>query len=114
MAPCNAGVITVEVLEARLPRRISVTKKEKPLNPYAAIVVGHSHVPIRCSDTGCCGFAPSRVLFAPMRDAPKMGALHLPTCLMSSSANGRPSLWCECAGLNTSSPSYAMCSARPS
>lgn len=44
-----AGVITVEVIEARLPRRISVTKKEKPLNPYAAIVVGHSHVAIRCA-----------------------------------------------------------------
>ena len=43
-----AGVITVEVIEARLPRRLSVTKKEKPLNPYAAIVVGHSHVAIRC------------------------------------------------------------------
>ena len=39
----------MEVIEARLPRRISVTKKEKPLNPYAAIVVGHSHVAIRCT-----------------------------------------------------------------
>ena len=37
----------MEVLEARLPRRLTVTKKEKPLNPYAAVVIGHSHVPVR-------------------------------------------------------------------
>ena len=49
-----AGVITVEVIEARLPRRISVTKKEKPLNPYAAIVVGHSHIAIRCVAPADC------------------------------------------------------------
>ena len=42
------GVITVEVLEARLPQRLAHTKKEKALNPYAAVVVGHSQVPVRC------------------------------------------------------------------
>ena len=43
------GVVTVEVLEARLPQRLTRTKKEKPLNPYAAVVVGHSHTPVRCA-----------------------------------------------------------------
>lgn len=43
------GVVTVEVMEARLPQRLTLTKKEKPLNPYAAVVVGHSSTPVRYS-----------------------------------------------------------------
>ncbi len=41
METVNAGVVTVEVLEARLPPRVStISRKEKPLHPYAAMVVG--------------------------------------------------------------------------
>lgn len=43
MRTVNAGVVTVEVLEARLPPRVStISRKEKPLHPYAAMVVGSS------------------------------------------------------------------------
>lgn len=35
------GVIKVEVLEAKLPPRVgSLSRQEKPLNPYAAVVIG--------------------------------------------------------------------------
>lgn len=37
----GTGVVTVEVLEARLPPRVhTISRKEKPLHPYAALVVG--------------------------------------------------------------------------
>lgn len=35
------GVVTVEVLDAKLPPRLgSISRKKKPLNPYAAVVIG--------------------------------------------------------------------------
>ena len=49
------GVITVEVMEARLPQRLTRAKKEKPLNPYAAVVVGNSQVPVKCAREPCAG-----------------------------------------------------------
>ena len=78
-----AGVITVEVIEARLPRRLSVTKREKPLNPYAAIVVGHSHVAIRCiAATGSTALA-ARLQRRQNLMQQHRAAQHIAVCLLN-------------------------------
>lgn len=39
----------VEVLEARLPPRVhTITRKEKPLHPYAAMVIGSAGTSVEC------------------------------------------------------------------
>ena len=48
-ASCTAGVVMVEVLEARLPPRVhTITRKEKPLHPYAAMVIGSAGTSVEC------------------------------------------------------------------
>jgi hypothetical protein len=47
--PYTIGVVTVEVLEARLPPRVhTITRKEKPLHPYAAMVIGSAGTSVEC------------------------------------------------------------------
>lgn len=42
----------VEVLEARLPPRVhTITRKEKPLHPYAAMVIGSAGTSVECVAT---------------------------------------------------------------
>jgi hypothetical protein len=48
-SPFITGVVTVEVLEARLPPRVHpITRKEKPLHPYAAMVIGSAGTSVAC------------------------------------------------------------------
>lgn len=39
----------MEVLEARLPPRVhTISRKEKPLHPYAAMVIGNAGTAVEC------------------------------------------------------------------
>lgn len=43
-------MVTVEVMEAALPPRLgAISRKEKPLHPYAAVVVGAAGTDVGCA-----------------------------------------------------------------